>query len=661
MGEVYMAQDESLERAVALKVLPPELMKSEERVRRFIQEAKSASSLSHPHIVTIHEIGKAEVRSSDSGEPDLPGSPEIHFIAMELISGETLKQKIHGEKTDLKTLLRFLSQAADGLAKAHSAGIIHRDLKPDNIMITRDGYAKVLDFGLAKLTERRESGGDPNQTAVTATREQTREGAVMGTVAYMSPEQAQGRPLDHRTDIFSFGSILYEAATRTKPFTADSDLELMHKILRDKPTPVEELNPDVPAELRRLIRRCLAKAPDQRFQSMKDLSIELNEIAEEYDELSRGSATRASGSAPSGTAAAVAAAVPASGSRSARLGLLAGALVGLAGLGFGIYYWTGKGGAGNAPAAHFESMRMARSTTTGNVEQAALSPDGKWLASVLKDRDGYSLWVKQVATGSDVRVAQPLATPFLGITFSPDGNYLYYVNQETGGPGYSVLYQVPTLGGKARKILFDIDTGVTFSPDGKKLAFVRGYPKEKESALMVAGVDGTGERKLVVRRDPDNFGSSATSRHSEFQYIAPSWSPDGRSLAAVITNTRGGAHAELESVDVETGKEAPLGSARWRNPIVVAMSYSWVPDGTGLVVTGSEEKGPPKSQVWFLPYPDGRARKITNDLNQYSGVGITSDSTTVATAQENRTANLWTLPVPTTKPRMSIHSVCSRR
>src|SRR5438094_530068 len=220
MGEVYMAQDTVLDRAVALKVLPPELMKSEERVRRFIQEAKSASSLNHPHIVTIYEIGKAEVRGTDPGDAAAVPSTAIHFIAMELISGETLKQKIHHEKTDLRTLLRFLAQAAEGLAKAHAAGIVHRDLKPENIMISRDGYAKVLDFGLAKLTEQRESTADAT-AALTTTRDQTREGAVMGTVAYMSPEQVQARPVDHRSDVFSFGSILYEAATRAKPFVKD--------------------------------------------------------------------------------------------------------------------------------------------------------------------------------------------------------------------------------------------------------------------------------------------------------------------------------------------------------------------------------------------------------------------------------------------------------
>ncbi len=282
MGEVYKAHDTNLDRPVALKILPPELVRNDDRVRRFVQEAKSASSLNHPHIVTIHEIGRAD------------GPQPLHFIAMELIDGLTLKQKIHQENTDLRTLLVYLSQAAEGLAKAHAAGIIHRDLKPENIMITRDGYAKVLDFGLAKLSIRK--GADGGTDAPTEAREQTREGSVLGTVAYMSPEQVQGKVVDHRSDIFSFGCMLYEAATRRRAFEADSDIDIMHMIVHDKPLAVDEINPNVPSELRRMIRRCLAKEPEKRYQSMKDLAIELADMVEEFDQLSASASSHTSAS-----------------------------------------------------------------------------------------------------------------------------------------------------------------------------------------------------------------------------------------------------------------------------------------------------------------------------------------------------------------------------
>ncbi len=621
MGEVYMARDEALERAVALKILPPELTRNEDRVRRFVQEARSASSLSHPHIVTIYEIGRAEPRSGEGAGEDK--SAPLHFIAMELITGETLKHKIHREKTDLRTLLRYLAQAAEGLAKAHSAGIIHRDLKPENIMINRDGYAKILDFGLAKLAEEQEAA-DGASAALTSspTREQTREGAILGTVGYMSPEQVLGKGADHRSDIFSFGCILYEAATRQKPFAADSPVETMHRILHDRPAPVEQHNPEAPAVLRRVIRRCLAKSPDQRYQSMKDLALELDEIAEEYDDLSVSSDGARSLSGLSG-------AVLAQGRGRGpllRVGAVLIAALGLAGLVTGI---IGLRRTRTAPAAadsSFQNMRMEPLTTTGNVEFAALSPDGKYLANARKEAGGYSLWVRQVATGSDVQIVPPLPTPFRGVTFSPDENYVYYVNQETSGPGYSVLYQVPVLGGAARKLLFDVDTAVTFSPDGTKLALERGYPAQGEGALVVANADGSGERKLLVLKHPLRFA-----------YVGPSWSPDGKRILTALLDLEQGALMELAVVDAESGRLERLGGARWLNFSALA----WLPDGSGLVVTAAENKAGPFPQLWLVSYPGGETRRITNDLNQYAGISITADSKTLATTRQNRIVNAY--------------------
>ncbi|HEU5180850.1 MAG TPA: protein kinase [Candidatus Polarisedimenticolia bacterium] len=625
MGEVYVAQDTSLERAVALKILPPELMKSEERVRRFIQEAKSASSLSHPHIVTIYEIGKSEVRGSDAGDAMAAPGPGIHFIAMELISGETLKQKIHQEKTDLKALLRYLAQSADGLAKAHAAGIVHRDLKPENIMISRDGYAKVLDFGLAKLTERRETGGDPNN-ALTATREQTRDGAVMGTVAYMSPEQVQARPVDHRSDIFSFGAILYEAATRSKPFLADSDVEVMHKILRDTPAPIEQKNPEVPSELRRLIRRCMAKSPDQRLQSMKDLAIELSEIADEYDTLSRASATHASGSSVSSPALDAAARK----TPTARLALIAALVIGAAGVGFGIYSWM-QGRGGVRTASHADTMQMTRLFGSDALRNATISPDGKYVASVHYDQAGFGVWIRQVATGSDVEVVKPLPTPFPGITFSPDGNFIYYVNQETSGPGYSILYQVPALGGMARKLLFDIDSGVSFSPDGRRLAFIRGYPQTRENVLLVANSDGTGERRVASRKSPDGFPTQ----------IAPSWSADGKWIALVDGAVTGGVQQVPVLVNPDTGKTEPLGDRQWG----FISALTWVRDGSGVLLSGMENSARGTPQVWFLPYPRGNPRRVTQDLNRYFDVSTTADSRSALTVQRGGQSDIYVAPL----------------
>jgi serine/threonine protein kinase/Flp pilus assembly protein TadD len=271
MGEVYLAEDTRLHRNVALKILPPDLAANKDRMRRFEQEATAAAALNHPNVAHIYEIGE---------------SNGVNFIAMEFIDGATLRAKIHQERADLRRLLRCLQHVAEGLAKAHAAGIVHRDLKPDNIMITRDGYAKILDFGLAKLLEPKTlSGGDSSEVATAVMPQHSTPGAIMGTVGYMSPEQAQGRvkEIDHRADIFSFGCILFESATGKKPFEGDSVVKSLHMVIYEAAPSITELNPALPADLQRIVRRCLAKDPDERYQSIKDVAIELKELRRELE------------------------------------------------------------------------------------------------------------------------------------------------------------------------------------------------------------------------------------------------------------------------------------------------------------------------------------------------------------------------------------------
>src|SRR5215208_390445 len=268
MGEVYLAEDTTLRRLVALKLLPAAAA-NEDRMRRFVLEAKAAAALSHPHIAQIFEIGEHE---------------GTHYIAMELVDGVTLRVKIHSERTELRKLLKYLQQVAEGLAKAHAAGIVHRDLKPDNIMITRDDYAKILDFGLAKLVETQRAlglgGALPSEVGTRIMAQQSLAGMVMGTAGYMSPEQAQGRvkEIDQRSDIFSFGCILFEAATGHKPFEGQDILDTLHKIVH-APTPlIKERNANAPDELQRIVRRCLAKDREERYQTIKDVALELKEV-----------------------------------------------------------------------------------------------------------------------------------------------------------------------------------------------------------------------------------------------------------------------------------------------------------------------------------------------------------------------------------------------
>src|ERR1043166_9532526 len=267
MGEVYLAHDTKLDRKVALKILPAEVAANRDRMERFVREAKAAAALNHPNIAHIYEIGE------DEG---------VNFIAMEFVDGITLREMIPRERIELRKLIRFLQHAAEGLARAHAAGIVHRDLKPDNIMITNDGHTKILDFGLAKLLEQPTApANDSSEVATAVMPHPSTPGTVMGTVGYRSEEQAQGKTkdIDQRSDIFSFGCILFEACTRKRPFEGESAIKSMHMVVYEPAPLVTDLHSSAPPELQRIVRRCLAKDPDERYQSIKDVAIELNELS----------------------------------------------------------------------------------------------------------------------------------------------------------------------------------------------------------------------------------------------------------------------------------------------------------------------------------------------------------------------------------------------
>lgn len=592
MGEVYKAFDTTLERPVAIKILPPVLVKNEERLRRFVQEARAASSLNHPHIVTIHEIGETELVAENASS-----TQKIHYIAMELVDGVTLRRRIYSDQHDLRVTLGYFAQAADGLAKAHAAGIVHRDLKPENVMVSADGFAKVLDFGLAKLTA--QMGPTSSGASSTAIwNEATREGVIMGTVAYMSPEQVQGRTIDHRSDIFSFGAMLYEAATLRRPFSADSDIDLMHAILHDKPQPVDEINPEVPSELRRVIRRCLAKDPEKRYQSMKDLAIELREIVDEWDELS--AASRSSSS--------VSATAPASPLSSRRTGLTlaAAVIIAIAAVAFGA--WTLKRNDSSAASPAFASLQIKRLIADASIHSAAISPDGRYVAFVARDAAGtYRVVIRQVATGSDIEIV-PAGGITNGVTFSPDGNHVYYSRAEdpVTGPRYYSLYQVPTLGGPPRKVLHDVDTEISFSPDGGEFVFGRGRPQDRENDYVIASADGSRQRVLLTEPAFDPVD-------------APSWSPDGKSVAVSLRLPPVGAETAVTVVDAMTGQKREIGRKWWD-----VTEMQWTPAGDSLILAAA----PPgfiRTQVWRQPLDGSAASRITNDFNDYDALSLTDD------------------------------------
>ena len=335
MGEVWRARDTRLTREVAIKVLPAEVASDASRLKRFEKEARSASALNHPNIVTIYEIGALD---------------SVSYIAMELISGKTLRELLFAGSLQIKKLLQIAAQIADGLARAHEAGIVHRDLKPENMMVTKDGLVKILDFGLAKLTQ---IGSGSDEASHLPTETGTSPGVVLGTVGYMSPEQAAGLPVDFRSDQFAFGSILYEMATGKRAFQKGTAVDTLSAILHEEPKPLGEINPQAPAPLRWIVERCLAKDPEGRYASTKDLARELISVR---DRVSEAFSPR----------------LPTSSTARLRRGLALGGVVAIVAIGV---WLLARSGRHPPPAAHLEFEQV----TFGehSILHARFAPDGE--------------------------------------------------------------------------------------------------------------------------------------------------------------------------------------------------------------------------------------------------------------------------------------------
>ena len=622
MGEVYEAWDQSLERSVALKILPPEVVRNPDRVRRFVQEAKSASALSHPHIITIYEIGEATPTEGDQepareGEPlrpqaPTPLGPSVHFIAMERIDGSTLKSKIHVEKAPSKDLLRWLGQAAEGLAKAHSEGIVHRDLKPDNIMVTTDGYAKVLDFGLAKLTESvTEAGGTQVPTMAG---EETAEGAVMGTVGYMSPEQVQGKRVDHRTDIFSFGCLLYEAMTGQRPFEGETAVDTMHQILRAQPASVRELSPETPAAVRRVIRRCLAKDPDRRYQSMKDLGLGLADLVEEWDEL----ASRTDSVTTSGSVAPISA--PPGQRR--WLGFVVATACGALALVAGMWFIRSS----NPPPPKISPpiASFSRITQQPGVEyEPALSPDGRYLAYVSDAEGEEDIYLLRVGGRNPVNLTADSGVGNRAPAFSPDGEQIAFSSRRDGGG----IFVMGATGESVRR-LTDFGFNPTWSPDGSKIAIATEahsdpYGRTAQSALWVVDV-GSGETRKITDGDA----------------MQPTWSPNGQRIAfwGLRDFAAGGAQREIGTVSAEGGEPV------WvtEDP-AVDWSPAWAPDSETLFYV-SDRGGSPN--IWQVGIDPGSGEAVSEPRPQTAPsrlvgrITLSADGTQLVYEDVNVTSNV---------------------
>lgn len=480
MGVVYRAFDTHLDRQVAIKVLPPDKIKDSESKQRFVQEAKSASALCHPNIVVVHDI------ASDQG---------LDFIVMEIVEGQSLNQLIKRKGLKLPEALKYAVQIADGLSKAHTANIIHRDLKPTNIMVTNEGLVKILDFGLAKLMQK-EINVEPSQTMTLGEDEQpkTEEGSIVGTAAYMSPEQAEGKKVDARSDIFSFGTVLYEMLTGQKAFAHESRIKSLNAVISEDPEPVSTLNEEIPQEAERLLNRCLRKDPQRRWQTMSDLKVALQDLKEDSE------SGRLQAILPQKT-------------RKKR-----------------IMFWTSLAALTIAaatvlfllfrvkPKSPFEFETIPLTFDSGLTGTPTVSADGSLMAYT-SDREGsrtLDIWVQQVSGGEPLRRTDYPADDWFP-SLSPDGSKIVFRSERDGGG----VYIIDTLGGKERKL---VDGGYwpRFSPDGTLISYI----------TIAASTESELNKMFLI----SSKGGQPSPLCPEFsihfcrQGATPVWSPDGQYL-----------------------------------------------------------------------------------------------------------------------------------
>jgi eukaryotic-like serine/threonine-protein kinase len=546
MGEVYRARDSKLNRDIALKVLLEREAADPQRRARFAREAQNIAALNHPNIVTIYSVEEAD---------------GIPFLTMELVSGRPLREIIPKDGMPLERLLAIAIPLADALNAAHARGISHRDLKPANIMVGADGRVKILDFGLAKLHEHEPASVPPGATSWPTAEHLTGEGRIVGTAAYMSPEQAEGKPLDHRTDIFSFGVILYEMATGERPFQGDTTISVIASIVKDTPRPVTDINPALPRDIGRIVRRALVKDPEHRYQTVRDLGNDLEDLKRDL----------ASGEVlASGLGRELARVRRKARPLTAASALILVVLVLVVG-------WRLVRDRTPSPTSIGGGRLTMLLSSEGEARSPALSADGKMIAYIASDAGSVNLYVRRVAGGERIRLTDDSAFKDEP-SFSPDGDRIAFARRRPDAARPEICV-IPALGGRASTVIADGRTPV-WSPDGAHLALIL-VRRDEPEALAVAAADGTDVR-ILLRAD-------ATYPF----FYRPAWSPDGTLVA--ISRSGGGVAQEVWQVPAAGGAPRRM----WQDPPgVFSGDPVFTPDGRGIVHTSSRGGA---TNLWLMP------------------------------------------------------------